>query len=126
MDGDLMLFVDKDAVLEFCAIDAVTGEMQKERTTAGQMCTQRGVRYTPMTPAVKAIELYQRKGKEGSAQQVSVRMADLAPFVLARVLNGELVNSFGIHDIPKPVRLSRETVMQLSDIFGGQRQAAKV
>ena len=38
------------------------------------------------------------------------------------LVDGQVRNGFGIHDIPKPMRLSMETLRDLAAIFGGRRQ----
>jgi hypothetical protein len=76
-----------------------------------------------MTEEIKQLVLYTRKSKDGQAAS-PVTVGSLGPFVLARISDGEIVNGFGLHDIPKPVRLSAETLRQLSEIFFGKRAKA--
>lgn len=120
MKGDLVLFVDKNAVREQETIDKITGQVRRERVTAGDQCDRRGIQHTPMTAAVKEIELYRSKKQGEGGQAGCVTIGDLGPFVLVRLEDGKLVNKFGVHDIPKPMKLSWETVAQLSEIFGGK------
>jgi hypothetical protein len=120
MNG-LHLIVDDSVRLQNQTIDVTTGRVQQESASAGELCKKYGLRYLPMTPALKSLVLFTRKDKNGDANGNGVTLGDFGPFVLARIENGKLVNQFRGSDFCKPMKLSSESVIALAEIFGGAR-----
>lgn len=118
MESKLVLWVDEAHESVRQVVDVGSGEVRSDRVSAKELCETLGVRYQPMTRAVKELVLFSRKGKNGNADE-PVRVADLGPFVLAKVTSGVVENKFVASDFGKPMRLSPETLRELARIFGG-------
>ena len=119
MQGEsrIVLWVDEQHREKTEQIDLSSGTVHREETSAGDFCRRLGVGYRVLTEELKALGLYEKKGKDG--QTVTVTLGELAPFILARVEGGQVTNAFSAHDFGKPMRLSRATIVALREIFGG-------
>ncbi len=114
----IVLWVDEDHQETSQRIDLTKGKVVQDQSSAREDCRSRGIQYRPLTDDLKGLVLFEKKGKDG--QPSAVTLGDFGPFVLAKLENGVVSNAFSHHDLGKPIRLSRETLLALYEIFGGR------
>jgi hypothetical protein len=119
MKNGLALLVNEGAETTRRVVDVVKGEARDENFRAGDYCRRLGIRYHKLTSALADEVLYERTNKKDGAT-TPVRLGDLGPFVLVKIVDGEIRNGYSAHDCEKALRLSAETLRDLAEIFGGK------
>jgi hypothetical protein len=120
MKGELHLFVNTKHVETRRDIDVARGKVTEEKVSAGDFCKSLGLSYVAMTPEIMDLVLYERRGKGEGAEPHPVKVGDVGPFVLVRILDGQIQNEYSARDLCKPVSLSADTLRELSGIFRGK------
>ena len=124
MNGEMALFGDGDHKWSEQVVNTATGKVQTREFALREVLDEAKVCWTAMSDELKDLVLYEKAAPGGKGKK-PVKLGDLGPLVLVKVLDGQIANLFSLRDFGKPMPISVHTLKALCRIFREQEVKAK-